>query len=124
LSTSEFNELKARLVAMSASTRAINAAADAKRPTLKRRPQTSGDTGGATSDDASDRPVLKRRDGSDTTDANSSDKQTESGDRPVLKRREGSSSEEAKPAEKPAEPSERPTLKRRSDTNSSTPDKP
>jgi len=115
LSTSEFNDLKARLVAMSASTRAINAAADAKRPTLKRRPQTNTDNGGAASDDASDRPVLKRRDGSDSTDANSSGKQNESGDRPVLKRREGSSSEETKPAEKPAESTERPTLKRRSD---------
>lgn len=111
LSTSEFNDLKARLVALSASTRAINAAADAKRPTLKRRPQNTG----GSSDDSSDRPVLKRRDGSDATDANSSGTQTESGDRPVLKRREGSASEDAKPTEKTADPNERPTLKRRSD---------
>jgi beta-barrel assembly-enhancing protease len=111
LSTSEFNDLKARLVAMSASTRAINAAADAKRPTLKRRPQNTG----GSSDGSSDRPVLKRRDGSDATDSNSSNTQTESGDRPVLKRREGSASEDAKPAEKTADPNERPTLKRRSD---------
>ncbi len=115
LSSSEFNDLKSRLVAISASTRATRAAADAKRPTLKRRPQPTGDNGGSTADDSSDRPVLKRRDGSDATDANPSSTQTESGDRPVLKRREGSANEDAKPTEKTTEPTERPTLKRRSD---------
>jgi predicted Zn-dependent protease len=111
LSTSEFNDLKSRLVAMSASSRAARAAADARRPTLKRRPQN---TGGTTADDSSDdRPVLKRRDGSDATDANPSG--TESGDRPVLKRREGSAADDAKTTDKTAEPTERPTLKRRSD---------
>ncbi len=123
LSTSEFKDVKNRVLASSSSTRAINADADAKRPTLKRRPQTSSDrgddNGDATSNESSDRPVLKRREGADSTDATP----TESGNRPVLKRREGSS-EEAEKTAKPGESTEQPKPKRPSDNTYKTPDKP
>ncbi|MBI3422304.1 MAG: M48 family metalloprotease [Acidobacteria bacterium] len=104
LSTSEFKDVKSRVLAASSSTRAINADADAKRPTLKRRPQNPNDRGDSTADDSAaptDRPVLKRREGSDGTEPSSTTtpatKTTESGDRPVLKRREGSSDTPDKP---------------------------
>ncbi len=120
LSTSEFKDVKNRVIASSASTRAINADADAKRPTLKRRPQNSGDNGDATNDDASDRPVLRRREGTDSTDAKPNTTPTESGDRPVLKRREGSDSAEAEPAKTPTEAVDRPVLKRREGSSEDT----
>jgi beta-barrel assembly-enhancing protease len=126
LSSSEFKDVKARVLAASASSRASAAEADAKRPTLKRRPQPTSDTGDVNTDDNSDtgdRPVLKRREGTEASDTKADSKQSESGDRPVLKRREGSASEptgeETKPAEKTektTDTGERPTLKRRPDS--------
>lgn len=127
LSTSEFKDVKNRVIASSSSTRAINAEAESKRPTLKRRPQTTGDNGDTTSNESSDRPVLKRREGSETTDTNPASTPTESSDRPVLKRREGSSEEaetSEKTGEKAGESTDRPKLKRKSDSTSETPDKP
>jgi predicted Zn-dependent protease len=144
LSTSEFKDVKTRVLAASATSHAAAAAADARRPTLKRRPQNTGDRGDVGTDDRNstdDRPVLKRRDGTEAADTKPADdagerpvlKRTESsgetakpaekektpdsGNRPVLKRREGSASdEETKPAEKTGETTERPVLKRRPDS--------
>lgn len=117
LSTSEFKDVKTRVLAASASTRAINADAESKRPTLKRRPQTSGDNGDSDSRESGDRPVLRRREGTDPVDTNptttSTGTPTTSGDRPVLKRREGSAEEETKSADKTTESGDRPVLKRR-----------
>jgi predicted Zn-dependent protease len=60
ISSSEFNEVKSRLVAIGASRRATEADANAKRPTLKRRPPSTSDDG--TSEQQSpERPTLKRR---------------------------------------------------------------
>jgi predicted Zn-dependent protease len=118
ISTSEFSQVRSRLIAASASSRPIGGSRDDGRPTLKRRPQSTND-GNDTSSETPDRPVLKRRDsdsssGSSTSsgsDANKSDS-----DRPVLKRREGATTDEkAKPKEEPSDSSERPTLKRRTD---------
>lgn len=122
LSTSEFKDVKNRVIASSSSTRAINAEAEAKRPTLKRRPQTTGDNGESTSNESSDRPVLKRREGSAEDEAKPTEKTTETGDRPVLKRREGSS-EEAETTEKTDESTDRPKLKRKSDSTGATPER-
>lgn len=133
LSTSDFKDVRNRLLAASTASRAINADNDAKRPTLRRRPQNTGDNGDVRGEaPADDRPVLRRRESSDAstmpTDATApattpASKDTDTGDRPVLKRREGADDTPTKPAEKP-ETSERPVLKRRPDSGSETPDKP
>jgi predicted Zn-dependent protease len=64
VSTSEFNDVKARTMAMH-NRRAIDTAKDAGRPTLRRNPNGQIDSNGndtpATSD-SDDRPTLKRRD--------------------------------------------------------------
>jgi beta-barrel assembly-enhancing protease len=125
ISTSEFGDVRSRLIAASASSRAISAAEDAGRPTLKRRPQTQRSDDDADYSETPDRPVLKRRDSSDTsgsTNSTTGSASSDASDRPVLKRREGATATE--PAEKAAEPqtsssssdaSGRPTLKRRTD---------
>lgn len=131
LSTSEFSQVKSRVVATSASSRAASRDADARRPTLKRRPQptTTDDSGDS---EAPNRPVLKRRDpssGDDPGGANSSSSSSteESPGRPVLKRRDGTQSDDqttgpSRPASsQESESSGRPTLKRRTD---SQPEKP
>ncbi len=138
LSTSEFKDVKNRVIASASAARAVNADADAKRPTLKRRPQTTNDrgsdsgndSGNAPNSDSSDRPVLKRREGTDATDAKPATTPTESGDRPVLKPREDADTKDkpaAKPPEKSGESSDRPVLKRRPDAsgngNNGTPEK-
>ena len=72
VTTSEFNDVKARLMAMH-NKRKIDSPADANRPTLRRAPGSSGGTVGAddggtgssTSTDDDDRPTLKRRPSSD-----------------------------------------------------------
>lgn len=128
LSTSEFKDVRNRVLAASASTRAINAEAESKRPTLKRRPQTSGDRGGDNGDtdssESGDRPVLRRREGTDPADTTptttSTGTPTASGDRPVLKRREGSAEEETKSADKTTESGDRPVLKRREGSGEET----
>jgi len=116
LSSSEFMDVKNRVLAVSASTHANAAAADAKRPTLKRRPQNSGDSGDVAADDdnydPNNRPVLKRRDGTEASDAKSEPKSSDSGERPVLKRTEPGG-ETTQPAEKQADAGNRPVLKRR-----------
>lgn len=66
LTTSEFNDVKGRLLAMH-NKRKIDSPADANRPTLRRSPGSSGGTVGADdggntpASDDEDRPTLKRR---------------------------------------------------------------
>jgi predicted Zn-dependent protease len=60
VSTSEFNQVRSRLVAMSASQRATEADANAKRPTLKRRPPSTSDDS-SSEQQSPERPTLKRR---------------------------------------------------------------
>jgi beta-barrel assembly-enhancing protease len=68
LTTSEFNDVKGRLLAMH-NKRKVDNPADPTRPTLRRAPGSNGGTvgsddggnGGATSTDDDDRPTLKRR---------------------------------------------------------------
>jgi predicted Zn-dependent protease len=133
VSSSEFNQVKSRLVSFSAASRAASRDADARRPTLKRRPQST--TGGDdTSDsDAPNRPVLRRRDPSSTNSTDDAGGSTDDGGRPTLKRRDGSQSGDqtggsAQPdasqsgSSQPGTPQQsessgRPTLKRRSDPN-------
>ncbi|MBK9313912.1 MAG: M48 family metalloprotease [Acidobacteria bacterium] len=129
LSSSDFNQIKSRLYAVSAASRSMGGE-DMNRPTLKRRPQrTDNDTTGEPVDN--DRPTLKRRDSS-SDEAERTGDSSDVSDRPVLKRREGSSAEPEpapeKPAEKPAEKSpdapadqsksapEKPVLKRKPDS--------
>jgi beta-barrel assembly-enhancing protease len=72
LTTSEFNDVRARLMAMH-NKRKVDNPADANRPTLRRAPGSSGgtvgaddgSTGSSTSSDDDDRPTLKRRPSSD-----------------------------------------------------------
>jgi hypothetical protein len=68
VSTSEFNDVKARTMAMH-NRRAIDTAKDAGRPTLRRNPNGQIDSNGNDTpapSDSDDRPTLKRRDsGSD-----------------------------------------------------------
>jgi len=66
VSTSEFNDVKARTVAMHNS-RSISLSKDSGRPTLRRAGGGSGDTtssGNSDTADSGDRPTLKRRDDS------------------------------------------------------------
>ena len=126
ISTSEFGNVKSRLLAASAASRPVNNGDD-RRPTLKRRPQSDSDASADSPNapNSSDRPVLRRRDNSgDEANGTSTGSSTESADdgRPVLKRRDSSttektgesSSEKTTNGEKPAtEDGERPVLKRR-----------
>jgi predicted Zn-dependent protease len=114
ISTSEFKDVKTRLLAASASSRLGNSR-DNGRPTLKRRPQTNPDDDPAASD-SSNRPVLRRRDSSDVPQT---DKPESSGDngRPVLKRRDGSTATDSSTSPDPSSDSSgRPTLRRRPDS--------
>jgi predicted Zn-dependent protease len=119
ISTSEFKDVKSRLVAVSASSRSISPG-DNGRPTLKRRPQpTTGDVSTDSSDN--DRPVLKRRDSSTSDEAGNPDSTT-APERPVLKRKDGTpatdqSGSSTQETDKPVDNNGRPTLKRRTDTN-------
>jgi beta-barrel assembly-enhancing protease len=129
VSSSEFNDVKSRVVAASAASRSVGSGND-RRPTLKRR-------GGTTTDDPADdsadsnRPVLKRRDSTSGDDPATAEPSSDAPQRPVLKRRDGSSEQtpspsqqsetpEDKPAAKPADKTSdtpgRPTLKRRGDS--------
>jgi hypothetical protein len=63
VSTSEFEDVKARTMAMHS--RKIDNAKDSGRPTLRRNPNGQIDSNGdekAPQDDQGDRPTLKRRD--------------------------------------------------------------
>jgi predicted Zn-dependent protease len=78
ISSSEFSQVKSRIIAIAAPTRG-SGRDDSGRPTLKRRPQTTSDDGSSDSD-APNRPVLKRRDDSqsgDQTGDQKSSQQTE-----------------------------------------------
>ncbi len=128
VSSSEFNQVKSRILASSASTRASSREADSRRPTLKRRPRstTSDDTEVS---DTPDRPVLKRRDSSSGANPDATGDSTEDSGRPTLKRRDGSESgAQTGGSSQPGASSEstgRPTLKRRTDPNNNQqPEKP
>ncbi len=124
ISTSEFREVKARLISVSGATRSSGSRDDG-RPTLKRRPQSQSDDASGNSGDDSDtpnRPVLKRRDSSGDADINK-DASSDTTGRPTLKRREVSTDTEADKPEASSENAGRPVLKRRegsSDTDPAT----
>jgi predicted Zn-dependent protease len=133
VSSSEFNQVKSRILSASASSRAASRDADSRRPTLKRRPPstTGDDTGDA---ETSNRPTLRRRDpssagapadaqGSQDNDPADTNGSTEDTGRPTLKRRDGAQTGDQtggspqQSAPQQSEPSGRPTLKRRTDPN-------
>lgn len=105
ISTSEFGEVKSRLLVTSASSRQRAREAEDRRPTLKRRPKTSDDDPNAGTSETPDRPTLKRREGEPASSGSSSEStgssESESG-RPVLKRSPGSSSEPASQTKPPS----------------------
>lgn len=114
LSSSEFNQIRSRTLALTASHTAT--ADNSGRPTLKRRPSSqSGDTTDTSSDPA-DRPTLKRRSDNGQASGDSTDS-SEPAERPTLKRSEKpvqKTDEAEKPAaEPPAESTERPVLKKK-----------
>ncbi|HEY8460504.1 MAG TPA: M48 family metallopeptidase [Blastocatellia bacterium] len=87
INSSEFSQVKSRILAVATPARG-SGRDDSGRPTLKRRPQPTTDGGGADSEPPN-RPVLKRRDGNQTEDQNSSqqtEQQSETSGRPTLRR--------------------------------------
>lgn len=129
VSTSEFNQVKSRLMASSSSARAARREADAKRPTLKRRPPATTDDGMSDSEPP-ERPTLKRRDGSqpdaqtgDEAGSSGSSSSDDSPGRPTLKRRDGTTTgDQTTGSSQPGSSQQsdatgRPTLKRRTDSN-------
>jgi predicted Zn-dependent protease len=136
ISSSEFTDVKSRLLAVSSSSRPIAGSGDNNsRPTLKRRPQSSGSDDGSidpADQSANDRPVLKRRDASSGDASGSSDPSSPAStssssadsERPVLKRKDGTPASDqsggsTQQTEKTSstDASGRPTLKRRPDSN-------
>jgi predicted Zn-dependent protease len=119
VSTSEFNQVRSRVMAASASSRAASREANDRRPTLKRRPKTTTDgDDGASGAETPNRPVLKRRDSSDSGEADDTGSSSEDNGRPTLKRRDGTTgSDQPGGSSEPAssETSGKPTLKRRPD---------
>jgi Zn-dependent protease with chaperone function len=114
ISSSEFNDVRSRLTAAGAASRAASREAESRRPTLKRRPKTTTDDDVDVSE-TPDRPVLKRRDSSDADPSSEAGATSEEGDRPVLKRRDSSelgSGSDAPGANSKDESAGRPTLKR------------
>jgi predicted Zn-dependent protease len=91
LSSSEFGQVKSRIVTIAGATRG-SGRDESGRPTLKRRPQTTTDDDKGDSE-TSNRPVLKRRDDSQGGDQTGnppqqdSQKQSETTGKPTLKRR-------------------------------------
>lgn len=91
LSSSEFGQVKSRIVTIAGATRG-SGRDESGRPTLKRRPQTTTDDGKGDSE-TSNRPVLKRRDDSQGGDQTGnppqqdSQQQSETTGKPTLKRR-------------------------------------
>jgi predicted Zn-dependent protease len=91
LSSSEFGQVKSRIVTIAGATRG-SGRDESGRPTLKRRPQTTTDDDKGDSE-TSNRPVLKRRDDSQGGDQTGnppqqdSQQQSETTGRPTLKRR-------------------------------------
>ncbi len=131
VSSSEFNDVRSRVQAASASSRAASREADSRRPTLKRRPKTTTDDGASDSEASEDngRPTLKRRDSSQSEPptgdeagkpSSSSTPTGDSSGRPTLKRRDGTtgSDQTTSPSQQTSsDPSGKPTLKRRTDPN-------
>src|SRR5262245_6257843 len=106
ISSSEFGQVKSRIVAIGGATRGTGQ--DEKgRPTLKRRPQTTTDDETRDSE-TPNRPVLKRRDDSQGGD------QTGAPPQQNTPQKSGSST---KPADQQSETPGKPTLKRRPDSN-------
>jgi len=106
VSSSEFANVRNRLILTSAYTRAVGPAGGKGdgRPTLKRRPQE--DTESTTSDvPENERPTLKRSGTLDNPEPTSTEPSSGTSDRPVLKRKDG------EPTDKTTD---RPTLKPRS----------
>jgi len=91
LSSSEFGQVKSRIVTIAGATRG-SGRDESGRPTLKRRPQTTTDDDKGDSE-TSNRPVLKRRDDSQGGDQTGnppqqdSQQQSETTGKPTLKRR-------------------------------------
>jgi predicted Zn-dependent protease len=91
LSSSEFGQVKSRIVTIAGATRG-SGRDESGRPTLKRKPQTTTDDDKGDSE-TSNRPVLKRRDDSQSGDQTGnppqqdSQQQSETTGRPTLKRR-------------------------------------
>ncbi|MGH9802227.1 MAG: M48 family metallopeptidase, partial [Blastocatellia bacterium] len=118
LSTSEFKEVKSRLVAGRSRQ---NNSGDEGRPRLKRRPQSDNGTDSGSDDRIGDRddsgapnrPVLKRRDPSADNDSTATGQSSDDTGRPVLKRREGSTEPQASGSEPSTSETGRPVLKRR-----------
>jgi predicted Zn-dependent protease len=94
LSSSEFGQVKSRIVTIAGATRG-SGRDESGRPTLKRRPQTTTDDKGDS--ETSNRPVLKRRDDSQGGDQTGNPPQQDS--------------------QQQSEPTGKPTLKRRPDSN-------
>ncbi|HEY9432467.1 MAG TPA: M48 family metallopeptidase [Blastocatellia bacterium] len=95
LSSSEFGQVKSRIVTIAGATRG-SGRDESGRPTLKRRPQTTTDDDKGDSE-TSNRPVLKRRDDSQGADQTGNPPQQDS--------------------QQQSEPTGKPTLKRRPDSN-------
>jgi beta-barrel assembly-enhancing protease len=91
ISTSEFGQVKSRILAIAGPTRG-SGRDDSGRPTLKRRPQTTTDDDTRDSE-TPNRPVLKRRDDSQSGDQTgdpsqqNSSQQSETSGKPTLRRR-------------------------------------
>jgi predicted Zn-dependent protease len=105
LSSSEFGQVKSRIVTIAGATRG-SGRDESGRPTLKRRPQTTTDDKGDS--ETSNRPVLKRRDDSQGGDQTGNPPQQDS---------QQQSEAPAKPAGQQSETTGKPTLKRRPDSN-------
>ena len=95
LSSSEFGQVKSRIVTIAGATRG-SGRDESGRPTLKRKPQTTTDDDKGDSE-TSNRPVLKRRDDSQGGDQTGNPPQQDS--------------------QQQSEPTGKPTLKRRPDSN-------
>jgi beta-barrel assembly-enhancing protease len=106
LSSSEFGQVKSRVLAISGAARGSGQDGSG-RPTLKRRPQS---TNGEESKDSEtpNRPVLKRRDDSQSGDQTGATPQQDSTQQPESS---------TKPAGQQSDTSGKPTLKRRPDSN-------
>jgi predicted Zn-dependent protease len=125
ISTSEFGQIRSRLITANASNRQFGRDSNDRRPTLKRRPQgTDSGSDNYPDSDTQDRPVLKRKDSSSsdqtTGSSSSSDAESSSTERPVLKRTDGTPANDKTKPKQPAgsaSETERPTLKRRTDSD-------
>src|SRR5215475_707678 len=108
LSSSEFGQVKSRILAISGAARG-SGQDGSTRPTLKRRPQsTSGEEKEGKDSESPNRPVLKRRDDSQSGDQTGATPQQNSTQQ---------SESSTKPAGQQTETSGKPTLRRRPDSN-------